>query len=146
MAMGTPMQGSWTTGLFGCCEDCSSCCLTLWCPCVAFGRIAHTVDKGLTSRCGAGTLCCVLALFVGFHWIYTCVYRHKFRMNYNLPETPCCDCCVEYFCECCSLSQMYRELQNRGFDMSKGYNQNTERIGSAGMQMQPPTMQGSMIR
>ncbi|XP_037466011.1 uncharacterized protein LOC119337884 isoform X2 [Triticum dicoccoides] len=40
------MASSWSTGLFGCCDDFSSCCLTCFCPCVAFGRIAHVVDKG----------------------------------------------------------------------------------------------------
>ncbi|KAH7834882.1 hypothetical protein Vadar_020596 [Vaccinium darrowii] len=44
----THSPGPWSTGLCGCCEDVSSCCLTCWCPCVAFGRIAEIVDRGST--------------------------------------------------------------------------------------------------
>ncbi|KAJ3699310.1 hypothetical protein LUZ61_003015 [Rhynchospora tenuis] len=146
--VGNPVQfnatGEWTTGLCSCFDDCSSCCLTLWCPCITFGRIAHMTDRGLTSCCGSASLCCFLALCVGFQWIYTCLYRRNLRMQYNLPESPCCDCCVEYFCEPCSLCQMYRELQNRGFDMSLGYNENMERLGRAAMQ--PPQIPGTMNR
>ncbi|KAJ3699312.1 hypothetical protein LUZ61_003017 [Rhynchospora tenuis] len=147
--VGTPIQfsaaGQWTTGLCSCFDDCSSCCLTLWCPCVTFGRIAHMTDRGLTSCCGSASLCCFLCLCVGFHWIYTCIYRRNLRMLYNLPESPCCDCCVEYCCECCSLCQMYRELQNRGFNMSLGFHQNLERLGQATQAtMQPPQVPSGM--
>ncbi|KAA8532730.1 hypothetical protein F0562_032763 [Nyssa sinensis] len=42
---------AWSTGLCNFCDDTSSCCLTCWCPCVVFGRIAEIVDRGSTS-CG----------------------------------------------------------------------------------------------
>ncbi|KAG6399046.1 hypothetical protein SASPL_140520 [Salvia splendens] len=35
----------WSTGLYGCFSDCDSCCLTLWCPCITFGRISEIVDR-----------------------------------------------------------------------------------------------------
>ncbi|KAK3421708.1 hypothetical protein EUGRSUZ_G02339 [Eucalyptus grandis] len=40
----------WSTGLCNCCDDFSSCCLTCWCPCITFGRIAEMVDRGSTCR------------------------------------------------------------------------------------------------
>ncbi|XWS69791.1 hypothetical protein CRYUN_Cryun04dG0209000 [Craigia yunnanensis] len=38
----------WSTGLCDCCDAFNSCCLTCWCPCVTFGRIAEMVDRGST--------------------------------------------------------------------------------------------------
>ncbi|KAL8268965.1 hypothetical protein R6Q59_002763 [Mikania micrantha] len=46
--------GQWSTGLCDCGEDCSNCCLTFWCPCITFGRIAEVLDKGTT--CWEGNL------------------------------------------------------------------------------------------
>ncbi|CAN1181396.1 Protein PLANT CADMIUM RESISTANCE 2 [Linum perenne] len=43
---GSPLP--WSTGLCDCLDDCSSCCLTIWCPCITFGRIAEIVDRGST--------------------------------------------------------------------------------------------------
>ncbi|KAJ3683770.1 hypothetical protein LUZ60_013997 [Juncus effusus] len=141
----------WTTDLCSCFDDVNSCCLTFWCPCVAFGRTAHIVDRGLTSCCGSASLycclfCCGILVCPGIflQWIYSCIYRRNLRMGYNLPESPCCDCCVQYCCEPCSLCQMYRELQNRGFDMSIGYHENIERFARSGMQ--PPMVPGGMMR
>ncbi|KAF2316833.1 hypothetical protein GH714_042174 [Hevea brasiliensis] len=36
----------WSSGLCDCFSDWRNCCLTCWCPCVTFGRIAEIVDKG----------------------------------------------------------------------------------------------------
>ncbi|KAK1605637.1 hypothetical protein QYE76_029310 [Lolium multiflorum] len=46
------MVGEWSVGLFDCFGDFGTCCLTFWCPCVTFGRIAEIVDKGSTCRMG----------------------------------------------------------------------------------------------
>ncbi|KAF8689313.1 hypothetical protein HU200_042109 [Digitaria exilis] len=83
-------------------------CLSFFCPCVAFGQVAETIDKGVTLLLHAGV--CLL------HCIYSCSYRRKLRALYGLPAEPCADGCVHCFCEPCALSQMYRELKNRGAD------------------------------
>ncbi|KAK9276406.1 hypothetical protein L1049_005939 [Liquidambar formosana] len=46
---------AWTTSLCDCCDDVSSCCLTCWCPCIAFGRIAEIVDRGSTCVTGVAS-------------------------------------------------------------------------------------------
>ncbi|XP_062153265.1 uncharacterized protein LOC133861496 isoform X1 [Alnus glutinosa] len=38
----------WSTGLCGCFEDCSSCCLTCFAPFITFGRNAEILDEGQT--------------------------------------------------------------------------------------------------
>ncbi|RCV45062.1 hypothetical protein SETIT_9G423000v2 [Setaria italica] len=65
------MSWEWSVGLCSCFGDVGSCCLTCWCPCVTFGRVAAVVDRGSTSCCMNGTLY-VLLLSIGCQWLYTC--------------------------------------------------------------------------
>ncbi|CAL1392792.1 unnamed protein product [Linum trigynum] len=117
----------WSTGLCDCFDDCSSCCLTAWCPCVAFGRIAEIVDRGQTS-CGlSGTVYALMLWMFGCACILSCFYRSKMRGQLFLEEQPCPDCLVHLFCEGCALCQEYRELQNKGFDLSIGWYGNMEK-------------------
>ena len=70
----------------------------------------------------AGAIYCAL-LHAGvclLHCLYSCSYRRKLRAAYGLPAEPCADGCVHCFCEPCALSQMYRELKNRGADPADG--------------------------
>ncbi|KAH9294320.1 hypothetical protein KI387_040478, partial [Taxus chinensis] len=113
-----PYQSSnWSTGLCDCAHDSSSCCLTCFCPCVTFGRVAEIVDQGRTT-------CCTHAIVYSLLWaigvgcLYSCQYRAKLRAQYNLPAQPCGDCCVHFCCTCCALSQEHRELHHRGLNPS----------------------------
>ncbi|XP_072990936.1 protein PLANT CADMIUM RESISTANCE 1-like [Typha latifolia] len=140
----SPGPQLWSTRLCGCSEDCGNFCMTCCCPCVTFGRIAEIVDRGSTSCCASGTLYGLLECFACFQCVYSCFYRSKLRSQYSLVETPCNDCFVHCCCEPCALSQEYRELKNRGFDMSIGWHANMERQGRlATMQ---PAIQGGMFR
>ncbi|KAE8774020.1 cell number regulator 2 [Hordeum vulgare] len=135
------MASSWSTGLFGCCDDVSSCCLTCFCPCVAFGRIAHIVDKGTSSCCVRGTAYMLLA-WVGLGCLCSCCYRSRMREQYGLKEKPCADCCVHFFCDPCAICQEYRELKSRGFDMSLGWHDNIERMGKSAPTAAPEAYPG----
>ncbi|GAY47018.1 cell number regulator 2 [Citrus sinensis] len=117
----------WSTGLCDCCDDVSSCCLTCWCPCVAFGRIAEIVDRGSTSCGVSGSLYAIILCLTGCSCLYSCFYRSKLRGQYFLEESPCTDCCIHCCCEECSLCQEYRELTHQGFDMSIGWHGNMAR-------------------
>ncbi|KAL2518782.1 Protein PLANT CADMIUM RESISTANCE 2 [Abeliophyllum distichum] len=117
----------WSTGLFDCFSDVRNCCITCWCPCITFGRIAEIVDKG-SSSCGqSGALYTILACVTGCPCFYSCFYRSKMRQQHLLHESPCGDCCVHCFCQSCALCQEYRELKFRGFDMSIGWHGNAEK-------------------
>ncbi|KAM0047584.1 putative PLAC8 motif-containing protein [Helianthus debilis subsp. tardiflorus] len=129
----------WSTGLWGCCSDVSTCCLTYWCPCIAFGRNAEILDMGVTPCEIHGVIYCVLATF-GFGWLYGWIYRSKIRERYMLPEEPCPDCLVHCCCQGCALCQEYRELKHRGFDMTLGWRKNMERR-NLGTMMPPNPLQ-----
>ncbi|TKY60957.1 PLANT CADMIUM RESISTANCE 2 [Spatholobus suberectus] len=51
---------------------------------------------------------------------YSGYYRSRMRKQYGLRGDDCTDCLVHCFCEPCALCQEYRELENRGFNMSIG--------------------------
>nr|GMD23438.1 protein PLANT CADMIUM RESISTANCE 2-like [Ipomoea batatas] len=135
------IRGPWSTGLCDCFSDPRNCCVTFWCPCITFGQIAEIVDKGSNS-CGVnGALYTILACVTGFPCCYSCFYRSKMREQYMLKESPCGDCLVHCFCESCALCQEYRELKNRGFDMSIGWHGNVERQ-NRGIAMAPLVEEG----
>ncbi|KAL2896451.1 Protein PLANT CADMIUM RESISTANCE 2 [Bienertia sinuspersici] len=136
--------GEFSTGLCDCFSDIPLCCLTCWCPCITFGRIAEIVDQG-SSSCGvSGALYSLIMVFAGCQWIYSCTYRSKMKAQYGMPESTCGDCCTHFWCETCALCQEYRELQHRGFDLALGWHGNMERQNQ-GMTV-PPQMPGGMTR
>ncbi|XP_058181296.1 cell number regulator 2-like [Rhododendron vialii] len=104
----------WSSGLYDCFDDVPNCCITYFCPCITFGRIAEIVNKGETSCRKSGG-------------IYASLSLCRSRRRYSLPETPYTDWCVHGFCEPCALCQEYRELKKQGFDMSIGWEGNLER-------------------
>ncbi|KAH7351500.1 hypothetical protein KP509_19G000200 [Ceratopteris richardii] len=117
-----PQLGQWTTGFF--CRafvDLEAWSCAFFCPCIAVGRIANIVDRGETS-CEEG--CCI---YCGIQWItgmgflYSCMYRKKVRDMFDLPPEPCNDILTDWCCHSCSISQVYRELKNRGLNPTKGY-------------------------
>ncbi|KAM7484683.1 hypothetical protein LguiA_000692 [Lonicera macranthoides] len=102
-------------------------CITCWCPCITFGKIAEIVDKGSASCGASGALYALIVCVTGCSCCYSCFYRAKMRQQYSLHESPCGDCLVHCCCECCALCQEYRELQFQGYDMAVGWHGNVER-------------------
>ncbi|KAL1203596.1 Protein PLANT CADMIUM RESISTANCE 2 [Cardamine amara subsp. amara] len=138
-------DGEWSTDFCHCSSDCSLCCITYWCPCVTFGQIAEIVDQGSTSCGTAGAMYVLISTFAGCACIYSCSYRSKMRRQYNLKGSDCGDCLKHCFCENRALTQMYRELKIRGFDVPLGWQGNVERQ-NAGVVMGAPVVSGGMMR
>ncbi|KAK7400414.1 hypothetical protein VNO78_11620 [Psophocarpus tetragonolobus] len=136
--------GSWSSGLCDCFSDCGSCCLTLWCPCVSFGRVGEIVDRGTASCCVHGTLFCLLGGWTYFAGIYTCIYRTKLRKQYGIEGHQCKDCLAGCFCNTCTICQAYRELHARGFDVAAGWEGNVE-MRTRGVTA-APAVEGGMSR
>ncbi|CAL9774183.1 unnamed protein product [Musa acuminata subsp. burmannicoides] len=121
-------------------EDTVRSCITCFCPCITFGQIAEIVDKGATSCGTSGALYALIMYVTCCQCLYSCFYRSKLRAQLGLREEPCADCLVHCCCETCSLCQMYRELNRRGYDMSIGWHANMERQGQPATI--PPPVQG----
>ncbi|KAJ4841914.1 Protein CADMIUM RESISTANCE 2 [Turnera subulata] len=140
-------NSNWSSGLCDCFDDVSNCCITCWCPCITFGRIAEIVDKGTTSCAVSGSVYALLQCVTGCGCLFSCLYRSKMRNQYMLHEKPCNDCLVHCCCEACALCQEYRELQHRGYDMSIGWEGNVDRQ-NRGMRMaaSAPVVEGGMTR
>ncbi|KAK8657125.1 hypothetical protein V6N13_035381 [Hibiscus sabdariffa] len=108
----------WSTGLCGCCEDSSSCCVRAG---LVYGLL--------------GLICCPCLT------MYTCTSRRKLRIMFGLKEEPCADYFVHSCCHLCAICQEYRALQNHGFDPSVGWLANADRLNRGGASpMAPPTM------
>ncbi|XP_027122502.1 protein PLANT CADMIUM RESISTANCE 7-like [Coffea arabica] len=138
--------GPWSTGLCGCFEETSNCCVTCCCPCITFGRNVEIIDQGTTSCAQAGIIYYCLA-HVGCASCYSCTYRSKLRAYFNLSEDPCNDCLVHCFCLPCAVCQEYRELKNRGLDPSHGWIANVERWNQLAVRTTaPPTFEAGMYR
>ncbi|XP_024991951.1 cell number regulator 10-like isoform X2 [Cynara cardunculus var. scolymus] len=104
----------WSSGLCDCCADPKLCCLTCWCPCITFGRIAEGVDHGKTSCVASAGIHALLTYMTGFGWMYSYIYRSKMRKQYTGDSSHFKDCLAHFCCESCALCQEYRELQFRG--------------------------------
>ncbi|KAI9126276.1 hypothetical protein K1719_002697 [Acacia pycnantha] len=138
-------EALWSSGLCGCCSDCGTCCLTLCCPCITFGRIAEVVDRGTTSCCVQGALFYILGGFTHLLSCYACIYRTKLRRLYKIEGSETGDCLTSCCCAQLALCQEYRELKARGFDMSAGWNGNVE-MQTEGVKTVGPVVEGGMIR
>ncbi|KAH7679741.1 PLAC8 motif-containing protein [Dioscorea alata] len=142
----TQGEAPWSTGLCDCCDDVSNCCVTCFCPCITFGKIAEIIDRGSSSCVMNGCIYWLISCVTGnCGWIYSCSYRKKMRSQYLLAESPCNDCLVHCFCEHCALCQEYRELKRRGFNMNIGWEANMEKQGR-GQAVLAPNVQGGMTR
>ncbi|XP_059655363.1 cell number regulator 2-like [Cornus florida] len=122
-------SSNWSTGLCDCFSDCRVCCLTFFCPCITFGRIAEILSRGSTSCCVSGTMCTLMGgtHHLAFHNFYTSTYRTKLKKHYSIEPNQCEDCLIHMCFQKCALCQEYRELQQRGFEMSIGWEKNVEK-------------------
>ena len=140
-------EGEWSTGFCDCFSDCRNCCITLCCPCITFGQVAEIVDRGSKSCCAAGALYMLIDLITSCGRMYACFYSGKMRAQYNIKGDGCTDCLKHFCCNLCALTQQYRELKHRGFDMSLGWAGNAEKQqNQGGVAMGAPAFQGGMTR
>ncbi|KAK8490868.1 hypothetical protein V6N11_055152 [Hibiscus sabdariffa] len=68
----------------------------------------------------SAALYALIFFITGCPGLYSCLFRSRLRKQYNLEGNICGDCLRHFWCEPCALTQEYRELKNRGFDMYIG--------------------------
>ncbi|XP_018588804.1 plac8 onzin related protein 1 isoform X2 [Scleropages formosus] len=107
-----PSSGTWTTSLFDCCSDMSTCCCGMWFfPCMQ----CQTVSQfGWCFLLPVLDPCTCQAI--------SCFFRQSMRDRYNIQGSCCDDCCVLCFCYSCAWCQMAREVKNRGYGRAVGTN------------------------
>ncbi|XP_070578319.1 cornifelin-like [Ptychodera flava] len=94
----TFQEREWTTGLFGCLEDCKSClCGWICFPCF---------QCQLATRLGEH--CCVPFCVPGA----LTVMRTKVRTQHHVEGSVMKDCCAATYCGPCVACQISRELDN----------------------------------
>lgn len=87
----------WSSNVCSCCDDCGSCLMGLFCPCVLASQIASNMDES----------CCVPCCVPG--WLI--VLRTKLRAENNIMGSVMDDCCTVCCCGICVMCQMARELR-----------------------------------
>ncbi|XP_049934953.1 protein PLANT CADMIUM RESISTANCE 6-like isoform X2 [Nymphaea colorata] len=106
--------------------------LTCSFPGITFGQNAEIIDHGSSSSASnAFTYGIIGGSGYGYH------YRTKLRGQFQLPEEPMTDYLVHYYCSTCALCQEHRELKNRGFDPTLGW-QGTQERSNNGANGPPP--------
>ncbi|KAL3719419.1 hypothetical protein ACJRO7_004390 [Eucalyptus globulus] len=85
------------------------------------------------------SISCAFAMVVAY--CFPCL-----RNRFNLIESPAPDWITHFFCECCVLSEGYREPKNRGLDPSIGWQGNAANMQNVQYQvvMVPPMHQQAM--
>ena len=105
----------WGSGLFDCRRDCHTCCVGYCVPCILYAVNGQKV-RGLNHRTYWTDFflyyfiyCC----FTGCRFLLGVQRRTELRQKYNLPEKPCSDCCVHFWCHPCAMCQEGREIDQR---------------------------------
>ncbi|CAF0725057.1 unnamed protein product [Adineta steineri] len=106
-----PGENEWNEDLFGCCNDCGSCCYGFCCTPCLFGSNANKI-----SGKNCFLMCCAYGLLANCYlcFIPHMMERQKMREKYNLKENPSCgDLLTTLCCGPCALCQEAREMKGR---------------------------------
>ncbi|KAF8885346.1 PLAC8 family-domain-containing protein [Infundibulicybe gibba] len=130
----------WSTGLCDCMdENCGTCCLAMWCPCIVYGqnksRFEYLSSHDSPDPSGGGSCCSgdcglhgCLTSFCAFGWALQISTRGAIRQRYKIDGGWIGDCFTALCCTPCQLAQEDREIaleENsfpRGVGLSTGSN------------------------
>jgi len=109
----TLKQGTFSNGFCSCFDDCGTCCLGCWCPCILFGKThARLRNPALTKEnlpCCSGPCCAfaaVLMLCAPLQCIFGFMQRDEIRSRYGIEGNGCTDCLAHTCCDCCVFSRI----------------------------------------
>jgi len=97
-------------GLCDCFDDWDICCYGCWCTARLYAQNAQQIngtnyDDAYYTYLNSGPDACP--------WVPVTATRRALRKKYGLPEEPCDDCRVIFWCAPCSVCQAARELKIR---------------------------------
>ncbi|XP_063746712.1 cornifelin homolog B-like isoform X2 [Eleginops maclovinus] len=101
-------EKDWSSDLFDCFEDASTCCYGFWCgpflACTVAGRFGENRCLPLCDTACGMPLCVPPAVLA---------VRVAMRNRYHIKGSICNDILVSLCCQWCSWCQMHRELKHR---------------------------------
>ena len=96
--------------LFGCFDDCATCCTSCCFPWLQYGFNQEKMDG--SSCCGSGVLYFIM-VSLGCCCLIHAPRRTMLRARYGLNEDVCNDFCVTWCCAFCAIAQEAREMNAR---------------------------------
>ncbi|KAH8828525.1 PLAC8 family-domain-containing protein [Flagelloscypha sp. PMI_526] len=94
-------ERGWSNGLCSCFDECGTCCLAMWCPCILYSKVKHRYDhlerKGFPDPEHGGGVCTGFCmLYAAMAWIASpcvlqCLNRGDVRRRYNIKGNGCTD-------------------------------------------------------
>jgi len=102
----------WNESYCGCCNDCGSCCLSCFCPCIQYGMNIERLENGTEGCCCNCLLYCIC--MAGCCCLVHGPKRAVLRARYGLQEDPFNDCCSTCCCPALAIAQDWREMVSRG--------------------------------
>jgi len=135
-------ETEWQYSLFDCFEGEDNLCLKgTFCPCFVYGKVSNRMRnpslqnyERFNSDCitwYAANFCCSLGLIV------QCMKQGELRQQFSIKGSAGEDCLVSFFCHCCSLIRMEKEVINR--QQQAGVVQTGYVAPPAGMVAEPKT-------
>ncbi|KAF8524477.1 PLAC8-domain-containing protein [Gautieria morchelliformis] len=121
-------EREWSNGFCSCCDDCGTCFLSAFCPCIVYSqnksRVEHLERQGYPHPDGGASCtgdCCVHCLLAGFGfgWVLQMGARSAIRLRYRIAGGAFGDCCAACCCTPCELTQGSRELELEERSMAK---------------------------
>ena len=110
-------QGSFQNHFCSCFDDCGTCCLGCWCPCILYGQTRARLQNPYLPReqlPGCSGSCCGFAAVLLFCAPFQCIFgwlqRGDIRERYGIEGDACVDCLAHSFCDCCVCFYWTSEL------------------------------------
>ncbi|KAH9807922.1 PLAC8 family-domain-containing protein [Melampsora americana] len=121
MSLETRPRRAWRHGLCQCHQECGTTCLSIWCPCMVYGRnhskLSYMKIHNEPHPTGGDSCGPMSWLFTAVNcslaagWILQFIQRGEIRERYLIEGSACGDFCGACWCMCCQQVQEARELQ-----------------------------------
>ncbi|KAK2464728.1 hypothetical protein APHAL10511_003304 [Amanita phalloides] len=120
----------WSFDLCNCFDDCGTCVLGCWCPCMLYAQLKQRIDylnaygTPDPNRGGSGVnlncmVWCALHVTTGCGCLLQAINRGNIRNRYMIEGDGFADFCTAGWCPACELTQEHRELDQEERSLMK---------------------------